>query len=562
MTTDPGDPILIRAVHASGHRYWAVNGLPVQPRPSDDTPLAAALRMAARIVAEEQPTTGELLTLLQDGEEETWYLVRSDGTYDEIEDPALLTNPDLLEEEEPADTLAQEHNHPAEQPTPAAPPLNVPPGELEPRTTPRATTETENTDTGGWRPQPPPAPSARQERRATRRGGSTSTTRTASRSNKAPALLIGGAAVLSLGALGYLVSQFSGADAQERSSGQAASAAPADTTVTGAPLGYAATARWVSGPLAPEVAPVITLDGEIVTVEDGQSLTNRSIQGTQTWQQLLPAAPTQLAVRTLGTTRVVVVVTATQLLTYDMTSGTQTNAIDLPSGANVNLTSQSPIVALPGTKDTVSVLRSGKLAPVKIPAGMKPLGASSDGTVLMGSGKGWVRVAPTATPGKATAWAPPTSATTKGSQPQIAAYTSTGKVITVWPIEGDGQPQVAVYDDTAKGIKLAFRTPLLQAKEGQQLRWTRSADSQWGVIGQQMIDLSTGRVEPLGPATDLQLGTGRGCATIGTQRAVFGPKVPLGVMEQGEQCPAAVLNQTALLLDKGRLKALPAKDSP
>lgn len=521
------DPIQILSVASGGRHYLAVDGLPVQPRPSDDTPLTAALRLVARMIHQELGDEGEAIAVLTEGQSQTHYLVRGNGEYEELADPT----PEQGSQEEPE---------------PAASSVSEP--EASEQTT-------------GWTPQDAPrARSGRQARARSerpRRGAHSSTQRT----SRKPALIVGAAAVVTLVALGVAYTQLKDQPSADPGAGQAAQKAPSSQPVQGAPLGYRATPSWTSGALSQDVPPVITLEGEAVTVEEGNELVGRTVQGDQRWSMQLPAAARQLAVRTVEGVRSAVVVTDTHLLSYNMDTGDPVLNIALPEGTRVNLLSPAPLVALAGNTDAIAVVKDGQLALVRVPKGMTPIGGGTDGVVLMGSGNGWVRVTPGTPAGKVQPWTPPTSKTVRGSRPQIAAVTSTGKILTVWPIEGGGEPQVAVYADSPRGVRLAFRTPLLSARAGQKLQWTRSGDGTWGVIGQQMIDLDSGRVEPLGPATDLSLGVGRGCATIGQQRAVFGPKVPLGVLEPNEKCPAAVLDQTALVVDGPYLKALPAKDA-
>lgn len=512
MASVTTSPIEIESVFSGGRRFLTVEGLPVRERPSDDTPLTAALRMASRIVRQEAGDEGERLALLTEGDDGqvTRFLVRGNGEFTELLDEG--------------------------QPTPAEAPLEEP---------------------AGWRPQEGTARPTRKERK--HRRGSHAVPVKKESGNVVSGLIIAGVGVVCAGALGFIYTQMDGEDVGR---GQAAAQQPQADAVEGAPLGYNATPRWVSGPLSTTVPPEITLQGEVVAVESGENLVKRSVQeGALGWEHQLPAEARQVAVRTIDGARSAVVVTSEpRIVAYRVDSGKRIVDQKLPSQSQVNLGGVSPMIAKPGKTDRVSVIKGGKLADVQVPAGVTPLGVGTDGAVLMGSGKGWVRVQPGGTPAALKPWPSPTTATVTGAQPQIASFTPAGQVVAVWPIEGAGQPQVSVYTDRPGGVQFAFRTPLLGVKEGEKLSWTRSTDGSWGVIGQQMIDLGTGRVEPLGPATDLQLGVGRGCATIGAQRAVFGPEVPLGVMEANEKCPAAVLNQTAILIDDGQLKALPAKD--
>lgn len=258
------------------------------------------------------------------------------------------------------------------------------------------------------------------------------------------------------------------------------------------PEGWSSHARWASPALADSDPVVLVANGQAVAAGEGKLVAMNTATGAVAWRSSLPSGGLSAgpAVSHLGDGPSIVGQNGDRLLWWPVRGAEEPRTIELPVGAKITTNGAAPLATISETRAAI-IDPTGTVQGRVVPAGSTAWAANTDGTVTAASDSGlWWHIDNDRVAEDGAKLQPPT----KDAKPlKVAGYAGT-HLITVWRRPG-GSLVGAVYDDAAN-MRLTSTAALGGGND--QPEWAGSPTSDWGVLGNVMLDLSNGKSRNLG----------------------------------------------------------------
>jgi hypothetical protein len=317
-----------------------------------------------------------------------------------------------------------------------------------------------------------------------------------------PAIASATVAVLAVGADAAVL-----ANRDHGSTGAGVSAPQATPTPSGTPTelpvlppeGWSSHARWSSPTLADPDAPVLVLPDRAVVATESELVAMNTITGAIAWRSSLPAGGLSAgpAVAHLGDGPSIVAQSDDDLLWWPTRGSTEPHRIPLPTGAELSTDGAAVLARVTDTKAAI-IDGQGAVQDRVVPAGAQALAGNVDGTITAASDSGlWWHVDNARLAKDGTPLATPA----KGANPLKVAGYAGHHLVMLWTL-ADGSLLAAVYDDSAS---MRLVTTARLGGHSDDPDWHASPTRTWGVVGNVMVDLESGKTRELGDWTTTKI---------------------------------------------------------
>jgi hypothetical protein len=265
------------------------------------------------------------------------------------------------------------------------------------------------------------------------------------------------------------------------------------------PEGWSSHARWSSPALGDPDAPVLITDQRAVLATDSQLVAINTTTGTTAWRSSLPSGGLSAgpALTHLGDGPSIVAQSGDRLLWWPTEGAKEPRTIPLPNESKISTNGAAALATISETRAAV-IDSNGAVEARVVPAGSVALAANVDGTITTASDSGlWWHVDNPRLAKDGTALRVPA----KGAKPLKVAGYAGHHLVTVWTLP-DTSLLAAVYDDAAN---MRLVTTARLGGRSDDPAWNASPTNNWGVIGNVMIDLASGKTRELGDWTTTKI---------------------------------------------------------